>query len=84
MLRNNKENIINYDQLRLKRKNQQFTEFVALNLRCKFSKIKFNCSLKFYAKNVTYIFKLVNQKSNEESEICPYENQTKIELAEIR
>ena len=84
LLRNNKENIINYDKLCLKRKNKQFTEFVALNLRCKFGKIKFNCSLKFYAKNVRYIFKLVNEKSIEELEKCSYENKTKIEPAEIR
>lgn len=35
------------------RKHALFSEFVATNLRCKFSRIKFNCSLKTYARNVS-------------------------------
>lgn len=52
LLRENKENKENCAALLASRKQALLSEFMAMNLKTKFQRIKFNCSLKFYAKNV--------------------------------
>lgn len=62
MLIANKENNSHIEKLEQIRKQSLLGELIATSLKCKFNRLKFNCSLKSYAKNVPqYLIKLMRK-----------------------
>ena len=58
-----KQNSLSKLKLNNARKQSLISELVALSLKSKFSRLKFNCSLKSYAKSVIISNNLVDEKS---------------------